>query len=74
MAGDEHVVAFREGHGGKRADRLPDHVAAGVSTLKAVPAKASPPGAPTSFKVTVAARWFRVASVTRQPPPSCPSA
>jgi DNA-binding transcriptional ArsR family regulator len=37
----------------------------GVSTLKATPAKASPPATATSLRVTVAARWLSTASVTR---------
>ena len=65
VAGDEDVVALGQRHGREGADRLADHVAAGGQHAEGgagegLAARATP----TSFRVTVAARWLRVASVT----------
>ena len=57
VPGDHGVFARGQHEGREGADAFGDDVAAGVSTDHLVSAIASPPGAPTSFSVTSAARW-----------------
>jgi hypothetical protein len=65
VAGDDHVVAVGKREGRESADGLADDVAPGGENAEGRSGESLAAGRATSFRVTVAARWLRVAAVTR---------